>query len=47
MLGWMNYKRIKIVRGNISYLRYADNTTLMAKKQRETKEPLDEGEERK
>ena len=38
---------IKIGMRNISNLRYADNTTLMAKKQRETKEPLDEGEERK
>ena len=43
--------RIKITRRNINNLRYADDTTLMAKKrererqrERETKEPLDEGE---
>ena len=35
---------IKIARRNISKLRYADDTTLMAKKQRGTKEPLDESE---
>ena len=35
---------IKIVRTNINNLRYADDTTLMAKKLRGTKEPLDEGE---
>ena len=35
---------IKIAKRNINKLRYADNTILMAKKQRGTKEPLDEGE---
>ena len=42
---------IKIAGRNINKLRYADDTTLMAKKrererqrERETKEPLDEGE---
>ena len=34
---------IKIARGNINNLRYANNTTLMAK-QRRIKEPLDEDE---
>ena len=33
---------IKIAERNINYFRYADNTTLMAGKQRGTKEPLDE-----
>ena len=35
--------RIKIARRNINNLRYADDTTLTAKKER-TKEPLDESE---
>ena len=35
---------IKIVRKNINNLRYADGSTLMAKKCRGTKKPLDEGE---
>ena len=35
---------IKIVRRNISNLRYADDTTLMAESERGIKEPLDEGE---
>ena len=35
--------RIKIARRNINNLRYADNTTLMAKR-RGTKKPLDDGE---
>ena len=35
---------IKIARRNINNLRYADDNTLMARKQRGTKEPLDEGE---
>ena len=34
---------IKIARRNINNLRYADDTTIMAKRQR-TKEPLDESE---
>ena len=37
---------IKMAWKNINNLRYADDTTLMAKKQR-TKEPLDESERRK
>ena len=37
---------IKMAQRNINNLRYADDTTLMAKKQR-TKEPLDESERRK
>ena len=35
---------IKIARRNIKNLRYADDTTLNGRKQRGTKEPLDEGE---
>ena len=35
---------IKIGRGNINNLRYADDTTLKAESKEETKEPLDEGE---
>ena len=35
---------IKIDRGNINKLKYADDTTLNGRKQRETKEPLEEGE---
>ena len=35
---------IKIAGKNINNLRYADDTTLMCRKQRGTKEPLDEGE---
>ena len=34
---------IKIARRNINYLKYADDTTLMAESE-ETKEPLDESE---
>ena len=37
---------IKISRKNINNLRYVDDTTLMAEKERGTKEPLDEGEKR-
>ena len=36
---------IKVARRNISNLRYADDTTLMAQS-KETKEPLDESERR-
>ena len=36
--------RIKIARRNINYIIYADDTTLMKRKQRRTKEPLDESE---
>ena len=35
---------IKIARGNINNLRYADDTTLMAESKNELKKPLDEGE---
>ena len=35
---------IKIARGNINNLRYADGTTLMAESKDELKKPLDEGE---
>ena len=35
---------IKIAERNISNFRYADDTTFMGRKQRGTKEPLDEGE---
>ena len=35
---------IKMARRNINNLRYADDTTLMAESEEETKEPLDEGE---
>ena len=35
---------IKIAGRNIYNLRYASDTTLMTKKQRRTKEPLDESE---
>ena len=40
MPGWMTHKRIKIARRNISSLRYADNTTLMAKSEEELKSLL-------
>ena len=35
---------IKIAGRNINNLRYADDTTLIGRKQRRTKEPLDESE---
>ena len=35
---------INIARGNISNLRYAEDTTLMAESEEELKEPLDESE---
>ena len=35
---------IKIAGRNINNLRYADDTTLMGRKRRRTKEPLDESE---
>ena len=43
---WLDYSLagIKIDRGNIKKLRYADDTTLNGRKQRKTKEPLDESE---
>jgi len=37
---------IKIAGRYINNLRYADNTTLMAESEEETKKPLDEGERR-
>ena len=37
---------IKTAQRNINNLRYVDDTTLMAKKQRGTKEPPDESERR-
>ena len=37
---------IKIAGRNISNLRYADDTTLISRKWRGTKKPLDEGESR-
>ena len=47
MLGWVDHKvEISIISqdGNINNLRYADDTTLMAKSERRTEKPLDEGE---
>ena len=35
---------IKIARGNINNLRYADDTTLMAESEGGTKQPLDKSE---
>ena len=35
---------IKIARRNINNFRYADDTTLMAEREEELKEPLDESE---
>ena len=35
---------IKIARRNINNFRYADDTTLLAESEEETKEPLDESE---
>ena len=35
---------IKIARRNINNFRYADDTTLIAERERGTKDPLDEGE---
>ena len=35
---------IKVARRNINNLRYADDTTLIGRKQRRTQEPLDESE---
>ena len=40
MLDWMNHKLGR----NINNLRYKDDTTLMAEREEELKEPLDEGE---
>ena len=47
MLGWVNHKvEISIISqgGNINNLRYADDSTLMAKSERRTEKPLDESE---
>ena len=38
--------RIKIAERNINNLRYADDIPLMARKQKQNKEPLDERERR-
>ena len=38
--GWMKHKRIKIAGRNISNLRYADDTTLMAESEEELKRLL-------
>ena len=35
---------IRVAGRNISNLRYADDTTLLAQSEEETKEPLDDGE---
>ena len=41
MQGWVNYKlELKIARRNISNLRYADNTTVMAESEEELKSIL-------
>ena len=45
MLGWMSYKlESRLLGKNVNNLRYADDTSLMKRKQRGTKEPLDEDE---
>ena len=48
MLYWMKHKLESGLPGerNISNLRYADDTTLMAENKEELKEPLDERERR-
>ena len=52
MPSWMKHKLdkaqagIKIVGRDISNVRYADDTTLMAENEEELKEPLDESERR-
>ena len=40
MLGWMTHKRIKVAKRIINNLRYADDTTLMAKSEEELKSLL-------
>ena len=42
MPGWKTQAGIKIAGRNIDNFRYADGTTLMAEKWRQTKEPFDE-----
>ena len=45
MPDWMKHKMESRLLGDINNLRYADDTTLMAKSKDElTKQPLDEGE---
>ena len=44
MLGRMKQAGIKIAKRNISNLKYADDTTLMAENEEELKKPLDESE---
>ena len=41
---WMKQKLESRLMGNISNLRYAEDTTLMGESEKKTKEPLDEGE---
>ena len=44
MPGWINHKlESRLLGKNVNNLRYADDTSLMKRKQRGTKEPLDEG----
>ena len=44
-MGWKKpHAGIKIAGRNINNLRYADDTTLMAKSEEELKEPVDESE---
>ena len=38
---------MKIAKRNINNLKYADDTTLMGRKRRRTKEPLDESERKR
>ena len=45
MLDWMKHKLESILQGrNVNNLRYADDTTLMAGREEDLKEPLDESE---
>jgi len=44
MLGWMSTIWNKDCREKYHSLRYANDATLMVRKRRGTKEPLDEGE---
>ena len=44
MPGWMKHKLESRLLGEISITRYADDTTLKARKGRGAKEPLDESE---
>ena len=44
MLGWMKHKLESRLPGEISKLRYADDTTFMAESKEELKEPFDKSE---